>query len=293
MRQTAVTLNDRFAIENCLCFAEHNSGLIVANVSSEKCKAEFFLHGAHVTGFQPTGESEVLFLSREAVFGQEKAIRGGIPICFPWFAANANAPDKPSHGYARIREWEMIHSSLTADGIVIVELQLKIEPFSATYRIEMGSELRCEMRVTNGSDQAVSFEAALHSYFQLSDVRQVELVGLEVSSFLDQLTDQTCEPEQGPIQFTCETDRIYLGTEDSVTIVDAVAKRKIVVEKRGSRSTVVWNPWIEKSQRMSDFGDDEWTGMCCVETAAIAPHEIVLAAGESHAIGTTHRVESV
>ncbi|MEZ6115209.1 MAG: D-hexose-6-phosphate mutarotase [Pirellulaceae bacterium] len=216
------------------------------------------------------------------------------PICFSWFAANQSDPQAPAHGTARISLWELQNVQLAEDHqSVAFTFGLALPPFRLLYEVEFGTALKIRLTVTNTSDQTQTFEAALHSYFSLSHIKQVEVLGLQKARFLDQLSGTMYPPTEQPIRFTQETDRIYYDTTDAIQIVDSGWGRRIQIEKFGSPSTVVWNPWIEKSQRMSDFGDNEWPHMCCIETAAIRQNRIELPPDESHTIGTTHAVSHI
>ena len=286
-------LEQTFGISNVLTFEEPVPGMIAGVVSSRACQARFFLHGAHVTEFSPTGHDEVLFVSEQAVYCDGKAIRGGIPIRFPWFGSHPSASNAPAHGLARTRSWKLTEAVETQDGVVVV-LTTHIEPFDVTYRMEFESQLTVSLTATNTQSDPVDFEAALHSYFNVSDISQVEVTGLEQTPFLDQLTNESLAPTGQAIRFSAETDRIYTTTSeqsaDPIRIIDRQAGRAITIERTSSRSVVVWNPWIDKSARMADFGNAEWKRMCCIETANIHPDQITLQPNASHTMKSIHRV---
>lgn len=290
LQERVELLNSRFAVAQQLRFTSHDSGQVVGVVSTPVCDGEFFLHGAHVTRYRPRGFEELLFVSDEAIFRDGKAIRGGVPICFPWFGPHPTDPAAPAHGHARTHEWELTRTANSPAGALQVELHAVFDPFDVVYTIEFGSELTLSLKVTNQSPTPVTFEAALHSYFRLKDVREVAVSGLESVAFLDQLTGATEAPSNAPIRFTEETDRIYQDNLDVITISDRLANRNVVIEKRGAPSTIVWNPWIAKSQRTGDFGDEEWTQMCCIESASVGANAIELATGESHELVAKHRL---
>ena len=278
-------LNRQYAIDGQLNFERHPSGLIVGRITTSVCEASFFLLGGHIAEYRPvTQQQPVLFMSKEAVYEIGKPIRGGIPICFPWFGPNKSDSSLPAHGTVRIVEWQMLRSKATDRGIEVT-LGLDAEPFHVELVACFGRSLDVTFNATNASQTEQSCEVALHTYFQLGDSRAASVTGLEQHEFRDQLTGQTNPPSGQPIRFTEETDRIYRGAVAKVTIEDEANARRITIAPRQSESTVVWNPWIAKSQRMPDFGDQEFERMCCVETADVGPHAWKLAAGQSRSIG--------
>lgn len=252
--------------------------------------AEIYLHGASVTHFQLHGAPPLLFLSEQSRFEQDAPIRGGIPIIFPWFG---KPDDRASqHGFARIRSWELVEVKKMADGSVVVHLSL---PASAAllslpldYYVTVGQTLAVELVATNYSDREFSFESCLHTYFTVGDINQVHVVGLQGVEYLDALEGRTRKQEMGDaIRFTGEVDRIYINSPQTVEICDAALRRTIRVEKEGSASTVVWNPWIAKAKAMADFGDNEYPRMVCVESGNLAGNKITLAVGQEARLKVT------
>ncbi len=274
-------------------------GLSRLRVSNAHGEAEVYLHGAHVTSWQPKGHAPVLWLSRDSAFAPDKPIRGGIPICFPWFAAHATEKTAPGHGYARLEDWTLVEAADAPDATTLVfELTsaghvwpLWPHPFTARYRVTVGAALEFAFTVRNTGSAPFSYEEALHTYFAVQYVREIEITGLEQTDYLDKV-DGAARKRQGaePIRFTGETDRIYLATEAAVTIHDPGRHRRIVIDKTGSETTVVWNPWVDKARAMPDFGDLEWPEMVCVETCNVNAHAIALAPGAEHRMSATIRV---
>ena len=267
-------------------------GLPVVRVSGPAATAEIYLHGAHLTAWTPRGHDPVLWMSAKSRFTDDSAIRGGVPICFPWFAALAGHADAPSHGFARLTGWTLAGARDDGENVV-VELRLSDtgatrasawpHRFDATYTVVVGERLSLSLRVTNRDDAAVTFEEALHTYFAVRDIRTTEVTGLEGRPFVDRLAGSAPRPgESHPVHFTGETDRIYLDASEGATVRDGAAGRSVLVSTKGAASTVVWNPWVEKARAMEDFDDDEWTGMVCVETCNIRATSVRLAPGESH-----------
>jgi D-hexose-6-phosphate mutarotase len=252
-----------------------------------------YFQGAHVTAWHPAAASEaVLWMSDDSYFELGKPLRGGVPICFPWFGAHASDPKAPGHGFGRLRDWNLIEAAEAADGTVTLALELASDTpltplwphaFRAVHRITMGETLTMALEVTNPGAEAFTFEEALHTYFAVRDVRQVAISGLEKTEYLDKVAGFEKKTQGSEaIRFTGETDRVYLNTTATCVIDDPGARRRIAIRKTGSDATVVWNPWIAKARAMPDFGDDEWTEMVCVETCNVNVHARTLPPGASH-----------
>jgi glucose-6-phosphate 1-epimerase len=242
-----------------------------------------------------------LWTSAQAVYAAGKAIRGGVPICFPWFGAHGSQPGLPAHGFARTRAFRFEGSEERGD-TVVAELTLESSPdtlagfphpFLARLRVTVDRELSLAFEVHNTGDEPFEYELALHSYFGVSDVRQVEVLGLEGASYDDKVSGARAAIESSsPLCFNGETDRVYASTS-RVIVSDPGRKRRLLVHKGGSLTTVVWNPWVEKAKRMTDFGDDEWPHMLCVEAANTGAHQVQLPGGAQHITTTTISAESL
>ena len=284
-------LQGQFSIPGKVIINAGNGGLTRIAVNSDRARAEIYLNGGHVTNYQPAGREPVLFVSRKSHYAAGKAIRGGIPVIFPWFGAKADDPAAPQHGFARSMEWELrdVHD---IGGATAVALALSASDatrrwlpndFEVLYTISVGSTLDLIMEVRNLSDEPMRFEEALHTYFQVGDVRNVTIDGLGGRTFIDKVDRfQRKAQTQASIRITGETDRVYLDTPDTVAVTDPGMQRRISVSKEGSLSTVIWNPWTEKAKAMSDFAEDEWPRMLCVETANAAENAVTLDGGENH-----------
>jgi glucose-6-phosphate 1-epimerase len=278
-------LNARFALPG-LRFESGKGGLVRIVVQSPLATGELYLQGAHVTEWTPTGHQPVLWMSAASQFEIGKPIRGGVPLCFPWFGPNAAQPSAPAHGFARLREWQIASTCTKDDGAIEVHLQSTIEPFRLAYQVEFGAALKTTLatQLLPNETSSACFEDALHTYFSVSDVRSIAIAGLEKDGYIDKLDGSRTKPATShSIEFHGETDRVYVNSIADCVLTDAGWARTICVSKIGSKSTVVWNPWIDKSKRMADFGDDEWPSMVCIETANIGCNRIELQPGETHA----------
>lgn len=257
-----------------------NGGLQKACIETRWSTAEIYLHGAHVTRFTNSGQPPVLFLSESSDFKAGAAIRGGIPIIFPWFGARDG---QPSHGYARTTEWRLEQTAVLPDGPVRLAFQLPHheEIFRTELIVTVGQNLTLELLVTNLTDRPADFEACFHTYFHVSAIDQVRVHGLQGAPYHDKVTGTSATEGDQPIRIQGEVDRIYPNTTAAIRIDDAGHGRAIHIQKSRAKSTVVWNPWIKKSARMADIGPADYLHMLCVESGNVADDKITLAPGES------------
>jgi glucose-6-phosphate 1-epimerase len=284
MTQNIAELAGKFAIAGGVEFAETEHGLVKAIVSHGGMTGELFLQGAQVTGWQPAAQPPVIFLSNRANLAPGKAIRGGIPIVFPWFGPHPSDPQAPQHGLARTAPWRLDSAELVPqpEGVGL-QLSLAVEGFALTYRVVFGSELHLSLAVRNTGASVASCEEALHSYFAVSDVERVTVSGLEGSGFIDKAAGmRRCPPAGTPLSPAQETDSVYLDTPDAITVHDPGRRRRITVLKSGAASTIVWNPWPEKAAAMADLGVDNWRGFLCVESGNVADNRVSLPPGGVH-----------
>lgn len=265
-------------------FLDGRGDLPMLEITTPWSTAEIYLHGAHVTHFKRHNEPPLLFLSQCSRFEKDAPIRGGIPIIFPWFGKPADKPGQ--HGFVRLRDWALKSIQSPADGSVTVRLVFPDSPeltdgkIAVEYVVEINDQLTAELIVTNQSAQPFTFENCLHTYFTVGDIGAVSVTGLKGTEYLNQPTGYSRHTDnEDAIQFAGEVDRAYLNTISTTEIHDTGLRRVIRVEKEGSRSTVVWNPWIAKAKAMPDYGDEEYKEMVCVESGNVAENKIILPPG--------------
>ncbi len=288
-------LNEAFGVPGKLQFKTGQGDLPKAVITTPFSTAEAYLHGGHVTHFQRTGQKPVLWMSEEAVFRPDKAIRGGVPVCWPWFGPHPTDSSKPQHGFARVSKWEVKGSREMEDGSVRLDLGLEDSeesrglwphPFQLGLSVTVGEALELSLIFKNVGDEAVEVGAALHSYFAVSEIDNILIKGLEGGDYIDTVGGaRDVKKQEGPIHFSEEVDRIYTDTEGVCVIEDPVWGRNIVVSKSGSRSTVVWNPWMDKAETMGDFPDNGYESMLCIEATNAAADVRRVEPGGMHVLG--------
>lgn len=294
-------LNKRFGQHGQVTFTKDLNGMAVIEVANSHATATLALQGAHLMHWTPRKQRPVIWLSPAAKFGVGKSIRGGVPVCWPWFGPHPTQASFPSHGFARTVAWEMTDTQAMADGAT--RLSLRLIPNDATraqwphatdvaLHIKVGATLEMELVTRNTGDSAVTLSEALHTYFAVSDVRQIALHGLGGSDYVDKVdSGDQLKHQTGPVTISAETDRIYVGSTTECVLDDPQWRRRIRIAKHGSRSTVVWNPWIEKAEKMGDLGTRGYLDMLCVESANAAEDTVTLAPDAEHRLWVNYSVE--
>lgn len=280
----------RFEIPDIAQIVEGNCGLPKVRVTSPDAVGEIYLLGANVTSWKPRGREEVLFVSTQSRWEDGRAIRGGVPICFPWFGAKADDPKAPAHGFVRTKPWQLESIAQTGAGVTVSLFTESNEntkrwttgEFRAVYRATFGSELGLELEITNTGKTSLHFEEALHAYLRVGNVEKGRVRGLDTVRYVDKTDSNREKTQQGELAITSETDRVYLDTAGAIELDDPILKRRTVITKENSRTTVVWNPWVERAHSLPDFADDEWRQMICIETSNVSDYSLALAPGQQH-----------
>jgi D-hexose-6-phosphate mutarotase len=266
--------------------------LVVATASAA---AEVYLQGAHLTSWVPAGHEPVIWMSQHSTFAPGSALRGGVPVCFPWFGPHPS-DGAPLHGFARISDWTLTHVAEEGDDVRLTLTLTDTDtsrstvwpyPFAARYLVTLGASLTLALEVENTGAEAITFDEAFHTYLHVGDVRTTSITGLEQSRYVDRLAPPEWHPPDGEtLRLTAESDRLY-EQPGSITVVDPANGRSLQVVAQGSANAVVWNPWITKAAAMDDFGDDEWTQLVCVETCNVLDRAVILAPGQRHMVAAT------
>jgi glucose-6-phosphate 1-epimerase len=267
-------------------------------VSNAAAHAAISLHGGQLLSFKRKADSlDLLFLSKRARFEPGAAIRGGIPICWPWFGADPANPAGRAHGFARNRLWSVEQIEQPAPDHTRITLGLTDCPETRTlwpYAFELrlvvsiASTLRMELITRNTGAKTFAITQALHSYFSVGAVDRVSVEGLDGTTYLDKLEDFAPKQQQGSVTFTGEVDRIYRQVPDRLRVVDSARQRAVDIAAEGSKTAVVWNPWRDTAAQMADLGDDEFQQFVCVETANAADDLIKVSPGSDYCLQASY-----
>ena len=287
---TVAELDRQLGIPGVARVSEGNGELARVQITGPFGEAEMYLHGAHVTSWKPVGKDEVLFVSTKSRWEEGQAIRGGIPICFPWFRGKLEDPHAPAHGFVRTRIWQLESITENEKGVAVTMFTQSDEhtrkwwpgEFRLVHRATFGSELRLELVCMNVGTTPFRFEEALHTYNRIGNIQDARLQGLDNVSYLDNTESNKEKTQRGDILIASPTDRAYCNTQNEVDLRDPNMKRRIRLRKEHSLSTVVWNPWSEGAARLQDLGDGEWRQFLCVEASNILDAAINLAPGQEH-----------
>ena len=286
----AAELDHRFGIPGVAEVCEGNGGLPRVRITGAFGEGEVYLHGAHVTSWKPAGNDEVLFVSTKSHWQEGQAIRGGIPICFPWFRAKGNDRQAPAHGFARTKTWQ-IESIVQNEDRVSVSMFTDSDEqtrrswpgeFRLIHRVTFGSELKLELICRNTGTTPLRFEEALHTYNRVADVEQVHLQGLDTVRFLDNTNANQEKIQIDDVAIASQTDSAYMNTDSAVDLLDPRMRRRIRLQKDNSLTTVVWNPWGEGAAGLKDLGDGQWKQFLCVEASNILDSSVNLDSGQEH-----------
>jgi len=269
----------------------------LVSISNEYGSSSISLLGATLIDWIPPDNIHVIWLSDKSVFKEGKGIRGGIPICWPWFGAHPTQANFPQHGIARTRLWEFTGTHDLPDGTTnaIFTLLPEVEtlwPFNSKLEliVTLGKCLQLKLITHNLGDSPFEITQAFHTYFNIGNINEVSVYGLEGRHYLDKPDNFTEKQQSGPIIFREEVDRVYLDTEDTCIVDDPVLERRIEIKKQGSRSTVVWNPWRDNSEKMSDMTSEGYQTMVCVESTNAAADTRIIKPGHNDSIQVSYRV---
>jgi len=296
------TLNQQFGIAGQLSFSDKAEGFPLIEINNAHASSSIALQGGHVMTYQPKNQEPVIWLSPDAKFKSGKSIRGGIPVCWPWFGPHTEDSSKPGHGYARTVMWDVLETTALDSGATQVRLQLMTNTATQNFwthntpvqaLITVGKDLRVELITRNESDETLAISEALHTYFHISDINNVKILGLENTEFLDKVDGMQRKTQQGVVTVESEVDRVYINTSADCLIEDRGFKRRIRISKANSQSTVVWNPWVEKAEKMGDLGENGYRQMLCVESANALENSVDIAPNTQHSLSVVYSVESL
>jgi D-hexose-6-phosphate mutarotase len=307
----AAGLERRFGLQRAaateLGFRESAPGVVFAEVSNAQASATICMQGAQIVGWMPRTQSvPVIWLSNAARIVRGRPLRGGAPVCWPWFGPHPDGGDLPSHGFARTLDWHMCSSASLQTGETQIRLALQDDEQTRAlwpheFRLELsltiGAQLRAELSTTNTGTEGFEVSEALHTYFRVGDIGEAQVQGLDGVAYAEGDARERRGRQQGDIRFHEEFDRVYLDSPADCTIVDPRLQRRIRIAQFGARSTVVWNPWTQKAVRLGDLGSAAdgrggWREMVCVESGNALDNRVAVGAGTTHCMGALYRVEA-
>ena len=296
-------LNRDHGIAGQIEFIEGQGGFPFIQVNHAKALALISVYAGQVLSFRPAGKiGDLLFLSEKAYYQAGKAIKGGVPLCWPWFGPDPEGKGRPAHGFVRNRMWHVIETGVAASGDIQVVLGLIDTPetqaiwphaFILTLVITVGEALNLELVTRNMGSEAFSITQAFHTYFSVGDIHQTRVSGLEGRQYIDKVEGGQQKTQSGAVTISSEVDRIYLDVLNDILIHDAAMKRQIRIASQGSETAVVWNPWAKISAEMGDLQDDDYLRLLCVETTNAATDIITIEPDSEFRLAANYRAESL
>ena len=294
-------LKEHFGISGVLDFHATASGLVYAGVTTPRATATVYIQGAHLAAWQPKGQQPAIFISRKSDLAPGKAIRGGVPIAFPWFATRHDGKPGPSHGFARIQDWTLAFAAMAGDelhltftlGPTEISRNLGYDNFRLAYELIIGRTLTMQLTVANDAAAPLVFEEALHTYYAVADIHEATVDGLDGVTYVDKTDKFQLKVQRGAVAISEPSDRVYFNTESTCVLHDTGGKRRVTIAKTGSNTTVVWNPWESGAAKLPDLDPTEWHEYIAVETANAAVNAITLAPGATHVMQAHVTVEDV
>jgi glucose-6-phosphate 1-epimerase len=294
-------LNSDYEIRDQLEFVETEHGFVLCEINNAMAHATICTYSGQVLSYRPKTEAEdLLFVSESAYYETGKAIKGGVPVCWPWFGPDPEQQGRPAHGFVRNRQWYVLGTESLPSGATLLRLGLadsdethQIWPhsFHLSIDITVGKTLKIELVTQNSGNEDVTISQALHTYFRVGDISKVKVLGLEDRGYLDKVGGGEVRTQSGPVTISGEVDRIYLDVPAELVIDDAALGRKIHIKSDGCSTAVVWNPWIKVAKAMADLGDDDYKNLLCVETANAGPETVEVPAGGEYSLTAEYRIE--
>ncbi len=294
--------NKRLKLHHHVVRTSDENGLEYLEIDNPLGSGKIALQGAHVIDWQPKFETQpVLWLSSNARFVKARSIRGGVPICWPWFGAHPTDSTFCMHGFARVIPWRVVDVDATPTGATRVVLEMLDTPeakrqlsypYTLTLTVTIGESLRLELATTNLGNQPFMIGEGYHTYFEVSDIENIRVTGLEDCVFADKIVNYERGIQHGALKFNHEFDKVYLNTSGDCVIEDKGYNRAIRVAKSGSNTSVVWTPWADKAHQMGDMGNgDEWRKMICVESVNAMENSVMISPNQTHVLMAEYSLE--
>lgn len=296
---TIDSLNQQFGLSSSLEFVFGEGGLPFAQINNASASAVISLYGGQVLSYVPTGGEDLMFMGGKAYFVEGKAIKGGVPVCWPWFGADPEGKGRAAHGFARNSMWQVFSTEAISDsetqitvGMVDDDNSRNIWPnaFKMSLQITIGKSLKLALTTENTGDQPFHITQALHTYFSVGDISKTKILGLEDCKYLDKSAagQGATKVQQDAIEIAGEVDRIYLAVPPDLMIEDMAKQRTIKIHSAGNSTAVVWNPWAKIAADMADLHDDDYLRFVCVETTNAADDVVEIQQGESYTLNAEY-----
>ncbi|NQZ54060.1 MAG: D-hexose-6-phosphate mutarotase [Piscirickettsiaceae bacterium] len=299
MYNTLAQLNEQFGTQNQINF-ELENGFIMMNIVNQYASAKISIYGGQVLSYLPHGQTEdLLYLSKKAIYQQGKAIRGGIPICWPWFADDTSGYGRPAHGFARNQQWKVLATMENTDGSTVVTLGLydtddsvAVWPYKFELKLDITVSEKLEIKLTTKNTGRKSFEItqALHAYLNVGNINNLTIANLNGISYVDKTDNFVHKTQVGDVVITAETDRVYQSSPEELIVDDLDINRKIVMESRGCNTAVIWNPWKNTAESMVDLQDEDYKVFIGVEAANADGDVIMIPAGGIHCLQASYSI---
>lgn len=293
-------LNAEFAIDNHLAIRLGPGGFPMIEIANRSAIATISLYGAQVLSFRPLAQDEdLLFLSEQSYYKAGKAIRGGIPVCWPWFGPDPKGLQRPNHGFVRNHFWRLAASEAVGDGetrvVLIFDQSMKQEntwrqPFNLRLEITVGSRLQLRLTTVNIGDKSFSITQAFHSYFRVGRIQRIGIDGLDGCDYFDKLAQGTQKRHSGRLGVIEEIDNVYINLSRDLLIDDPLLKRRIRIQAPNTNTAVVWNPWSKTSRKMDDLSNTDYRRFVCVEAGNIAFDLIPIAPGGEYSLAVCYDI---
>tara|TARA_R110001583_G_scaffold41891_1_gene133148 strand:- start:45077 stop:45991 length:915 start_codon:yes stop_codon:yes gene_type:complete len=299
--QNDTQLNQQFGIKGQLEFSPGDNGFVMIDISNQYAKATISTYAGQIVSYQPHGQAEDLFfLSNKAIYQEGKAIRGGVPICWPWFGDDTSGFERPPHGFVRNQQWQVKSTETLEDGRISVTLatadnEMTRELWHYEFNLELqfiiGTQLELTLKTKNTGKQFFTITQALHTYFKVSDVSNVLIKGLNGKPYIDKLDSFTIKQQTDDIMVSDEIDRIYQKSPKHISMTDSGFNRTITISSYGSDTTVVWNPWATSISNLADLDEESYRHFVCVETANVFTDSLtIIPAGREHVVTTVFSI---
>ena len=295
-------LQNRFVDCDYIIFEQTERDVVLIRINHPQATATISLQGGQVLEWRPTSQAEaVLWRSDSTHWLPNRAIRAGVPICWPWFGAHPTEQSAPAHGYARLCDWEVAAISIGPSGAVDIDLRMVPTHEAATQftlnaclatRISVGEVLSISLTTTNTGEDPIIITEALHAYFKVGEIGDIQIEGLDDVGYIDLIDKNVRKVQVGAVRFAGETGKVFLNTLKDCLIIDRALERTIRIEKSGSHSTIVWNPWLETGSKMNDLGPVAWQKMVCVESANALDNIVMLEPGAQHTLSVKYSIDA-